>query len=129
MQHIAAGEGGKHIRRRAAGRGRPDIRGIYVASLACEIVCHDLQPLRGDVGLQRGLDGRDGSSFGGIGDLREASAQDADGRAVGGDGVGGNVVALCVGRCGGDARGDEAHADGSVWRAVAVVFACDGEVE
>ena len=69
------------------------------------------------VGLQGGLDGGDGGLRGGIGSGEGAEA-DAEGVGIGGD-----HLAVC------DAGGDEAHGDMGVWRAIAVIFAGDGEVE
>lgn len=117
MKHIRAREGAPDIRRRAAGGGGPDIRGVDISCLAGEIVGHGLQSFRLQVGLEGGLDRADGLQCRGVG---PGEATERDGFGVG---LGGDDLAVL------DPRGDEAAGDAGVWLAVGFVFARDGEVE
>ena len=79
--------------------------------------------------MEGGLDGGDGGLLGGVVDFGEASAQEAASGLRGLLGAGGDCITLVVGGGGSDAGGGQEQVDAGVRRAVAVIFAGDGEVE
>ena len=79
--------------------------------------------------MQGGLDGGDGGLLGGVVDFGELAAQEAASGLRGLLGAGGDCITLVVGGGGSDAGGGQEQVDAGVWRAAAVIFAGDGEVE
>ena len=79
--------------------------------------------------MESGLDGGNGGDLSGVGDFGELAAQEAASGLRGLLGAGGDCITLVVGGGGSDAGRGQEQVDAGVWRAAAVIFAGDGEVE